>query len=388
MSIRRADSDEWIVGMTMSKNSILGGTALRVVWKRAPALAIGAALISGDIFAASSAAARKLPDFTINRADSVVWGEGEGDRDDIGCGFDDFLSRGRIAIKNIGEGTATKLPGRVIFTETLVPQDPNGEDSDGLIQRGIDRVTGDEQTQQTEEEDSGPTTGVVSELFGRATGDATVTEEDLDKADQDSDGVLVRVRRSRVVARKFVWAQIFNPYNPDLSYYVATKDFGPDELEPLDQKGFTFLVGQGKLKKYRNFTGERYADDYERPKPVADPQLIDVQRALHLMGYDVDVDGVDGPRTDAAISAWQASIGAETTGELSSAERSELMRQMSHGALAGGAQGPTTKVDVFVVIDPFNLVDESNEANNIQRWSINIDCSVDDSEAFTDSFLK
>lgn len=65
---------------------------------------------------------------------------------------------------------------------------------------------------------------------------------------------------------------------------------------------------------------------------VVDTEVLEVQRRLASLGYDVGVpDGVMGPQTRQAISDYQQSIGAVPTGRLSPAEL---------GALLGGGTAP------------------------------------------------
>ncbi|WP_160194636.1 peptidoglycan-binding protein [Devosia riboflavina] len=67
-----------------------------------------------------------------------------------------------------------------------------------------------------------------------------------------------------------------------------------------------------------------------------DPGVLEVQRRLANLGYDVGVpDGVMGPRTRQAIANYQQSIGTMPTGTLTSAERSALL-----GGSAPAAQTP------------------------------------------------
>lgn len=72
--------------------------------------------------------------------------------------------------------------------------------------------------------------------------------------------------------------------------------------------------------------------------PQADAELLQVQRQLATQGYDVGVpDGVMGPRTQRAISAYQQSIGTVPTGVLTPAERDMLL----NGAVRSAAPTST-----------------------------------------------
>lgn len=355
-------------------------------WLGLSALTCGAAAM-----AATSAGAvdpRPLPDFTINRADSVVWGEGEGSADDIGCGFSDFLTRGFIAIKNIGDGLGPRLRGQVIYTVTNRDDDEDGAAGSGPIRRLIEGASPDAAAPEPEPERGGQ--GPLSRLI-RGADEELAAEDEAAAAEESEAAAQAAVQAAderagvrRVVRRKFVWAQVYNPYNPDLSFYVSSDDFGPENLGPLDQKRFEFTLGQDRLKKYRNFTGQRYDDVIERSRPAgAEPSLLDVQFALAAMGFDVTPDGVDGPKTTEAVIAYQASLGDEQTGELTGDQKAALMATSVEGSMAGGARTSDSKVDIYIVIDPFNVIREANEANNIQKWEVSIDCSIEDSQALS-----
>lgn len=374
--------------------------------RSAAQILVGALLASAAWSGFGGAArAEALPDFTINPADSVVWGEGENEFADIGCGFDDFLSRGFIAIKNIGDGVAPRLPGEVVYTDIELRSRADGSVIEGDLGSIRSTVTG-AVDRAAEGDGAAPRDGgpSVRDLFrgtleraqdevdgaedgdGAASGGRDVEGPSLSLRDEETRVI----RGRRVLRRKFVWAQIFNPYNPDLSYYISTRDYGPDELGTLDQKRFEFFVGQGRLKKYRNFTGE--TDDgavYAASRDAApSATLLNIQRALSLLGYEVDVDGAAGPQTTDAIKAYQLAEGAEATGVLTQDQKADLMSQLVESVLVSGAQSADTKVDIFVVIDPFNMVVESNEANNFQRWTISVDCSIEDLEATRSQLFK
>ena len=196
-----------------------------------------------------------------------------------------------------------------------------------------------------------------------------------------------------------MWAQVYNPYNPDLTYDIASSDFGPEQLGPLDQKRFEFFVGQGKLKKYRNFTGE-ISEAAGGVRVVArqitgGSRLLRLQQALRILEFDVDVDGLEGPKTTQAIREYQIAHNMEVTGVLSDSVADAVIQKAATrtpptfvGALNGGAQGAATKVDIYIVIDPHNVIRESNEANNIQKWVVNIDCAIDDDAAMVGDSSK
>jgi S1-C subfamily serine protease len=90
------------------------------------------------------------------------------------------------------------------------------------------------------------------------------------------------------------------------------------------------------------------------PPPTADPLLVAIQTLLAALGYDPgQSDGFSGPKTSAAISAFQESLGEKPDGRPSEALRSKLQaavaeRSRKPAAQAGGtaksSAGPKEKV--------------------------------------------
>jgi len=155
-----------------------------------------------------------------------------------------------------------------------------------------------------------------------------------------------------------------------------------EKLDPFDQEGVEFELGVGIIKKGRTFGKPSLV----QPNQSFVSQGLDaarattraVQTALDRIGYDPGtIDGIMGPNTRSAIREFQASIGAIQTGRLTDSQERELLAKA--GVNVGdtgpqyGAQGPTT-VTIYAVVDPYNLIAESNEANNIWAFEFEIDC--------------
>ncbi|MBO9590288.1 peptidoglycan-binding protein [Devosia sp.] len=78
--------------------------------------------------------------------------------------------------------------------------------------------------------------------------------------------------------------------------------------------------------------------------PETDPGVLEVQRQLANLGYDVGVpDGVMGPRTRQATANYQQSIGAMPTGTLTPGERSALLGGGSPATQTPIAMAPRAK---------------------------------------------
>ncbi|MGI9380928.1 MAG: peptidoglycan-binding protein [Methyloligellaceae bacterium] len=174
------------------------------------------------------------------------------------------------------------------------------------------------------------------------------------------------------------WLTVYVPQNPDM---VFLNEGGPN-LEPLDQKGIAFELGTGVLKRGRNFDDPSRFNGRNRQQIQRGSQFNrSIQLALLKLNYDPrGIDGIIGPRTRGAITRFQTEeLGVAGTGVLTRSQRNELFSRAkvtssdSAGAV-GGAVGETV-VDIYAVVDPQNLIEESNEANNIKHWVVTIDCS-------------
>lgn len=194
-----------------------------------------------------------------------------------------------------------------------------------------------------------------------ATGRVAIKNQGTDTADVN---VADRLTRSMLV--------VYVPENIDM----IDKRPERQKLEPFDQQGIAFSVGDGILKRGRNFsppTASKVSDsNYEN----STASVRAIQNALLELGFDPQgVDGVIGGKTRDAIRDFQASIGASRTGTLSVSQQDELFKKSGVSAAAGtGAQGETL-VTVYVAVDPYNIVEESNEANNLWSFTVTVDCN-------------
>lgn len=181
-------------------------------------------------------------------------------------------------------------------------------------------------------------------------------------------GVTERFTRSMLV--------IYVPENVDM----IDKRTEREKLDPFDQEGVEFELATGVVKKGRHFgrpptTLIDYKPETGNPEQDRARNLA-IQTALDRLGYAPGkVDGIMGLNTRRAIRSFQASLGASQTGFLTDSQTKALLDKA--GVQVGsnsGANGPT-KVTIYAVVDPYNLVAEQNEANNIFAFEVEIDCS-------------
>ncbi|MFM1813362.1 MAG: hypothetical protein RLZ98_57 [Pseudomonadota bacterium] len=167
---------------------------------------------------------------------------------------------------------------------------------------------------------------------------------------------------------------VFVPENIDM---VAKVSKG-EQLDAFDQEGIEFSVGAGVEKRGRFFgdppfrvsTAIRTSNTTDRTRAI--------QRALTNLGFDTKgIDGVYGSNTRSAAAAYQRAQKQSATGNLTEAQVDRLLNRSGETVAASGTTGARGKIKVtlYAVVDPYNLVKESNEANNIIKFTVDIDCS-------------
>lgn len=149
------------------------------------------------------------------------------------------------------------------------------------------------------------------------------------------------------------------------------------KLEPYDQQGIAFRLGEGVVKRGRNFNPVQTVSKPDTDGSyVRNPERIrNIQQALLDIGFDPKgVDAQLGYNTVTAIREFQESIGELRTGKMTRDQEELLYKKAGFaGGIGDGARGET-KVRVFAVVDPYNLVEESNEANNSWSFTVTVDC--------------
>lgn len=151
-----------------------------------------------------------------------------------------------------------------------------------------------------------------------------------------------------------------------------------ESLDVFDQESMTFEVGRGVDKRGRFFgTPPAQVATGSRPRGTTF-NVASLQKALNDLGHNAGLtDGVIGSQTREAIRRYQRSKGEAATGSLTRQQRSRLLGEAGVDAeqvATTGALGRLT-VTLYAAVDPYDLVDESNESNNIVRFTVEIDCT-------------
>lgn len=167
---------------------------------------------------------------------------------------------------------------------------------------------------------------------------------------------------------------VWVPENIDMIAKITDRS----SLKPLDQEGLAFQVGKGVVKKGRFFLSISNGVLNAAIKQNANrTRATTIQTALSKLGFDPKgIDGVLGRNTRVAIIAFQGDQGEPRTGVLTENQYKRLIQEagIEEKDSISGAHG-ITKVKIFAQVDPYNLINESNEANNISQFEVSIDCS-------------
>ena len=180
------------------------------------------------------------------------------------------------------------------------------------------------------------------------------------------------LREASDLFRSFV--AIYNPENIDL----IEKDTKRTQMEPREQRAIKISVGAGKVKKGRNYnafpeeatSGFPTDEDWLTKPKKYEAQIKKVQQFLKDRGYAISkVDAKWGSSSKSALKAFQNQVGINATGNWSEQTGFKIAELMGATAVSApknivDAQG-RTKITMFAVVDPYNLIEESNENNNI-----------------------
>lgn len=91
-----------------------------------------------------------------------------------------------------------------------------------------------------------------------------------------------------------------------------------------------------------------------------------IQERLQTAGYySADVDGIFGSQTEAAIRAYQRARGDAQTGVLTVAQIDSLLRGGPSRSDLLATGGGEQRVRFIVIVDPTNIITESDESNNV-----------------------
>ncbi len=151
-----------------------------------------------------------------------------------------------------------------------------------------------------------------------------------------------------------------------------------ESLDVFDQESINFAVGSDIAKRGRFFgTPPTTVGTANLPRN-ADGRTVAIQKALNELGHDAGpVDGIIGRQTREAINRYQKSKGEAVTRTLTAQQRGRLLEEAGVRPQSNaytGAQGRIA-VTLYAAVDPYDLVEESNEANNVVKFTVEIDCS-------------
>lgn len=154
-------------------------------------------------------------------------------------------------------------------------------------------------------------------------------------------------------------------------------------LDARDAESIRVSIGKGVIKKGRiadpsfESFGSGGDDSLLRVSSLTADHVSEIQGALKISGYyGKKIDGDYGGGTTLAVEAFQRALVEPRTGVLTIGQAKKLARKAgaTFSFLAPDAPtGPFT-LTLYAVVDPFNLVEESNELNNLRKITIEVDC--------------
>ena len=173
---------------------------------------------------------------------------------------------------------------------------------------------------------------------------------------------------------------VYVPENIDL----IDKGKKRTKMEPREQRSVEFELGRRKIKRGRNYnafvpttTTTGYPPDQ---RDLSDDQVKEIQAFLKDRGYRIStVDGDWGRQTTNAMRAFQRGSSISPANGQWNEETAAVISKLtaSGGEEVSGNEKDSegrTKITIFAVVDPYNLIQESNEANNIVTYTGYLDC--------------
>lgn len=309
---------------------------------RARRIGVGAGLAIGLGAALWAPAALADADLVIVQSDSrIVAG---------GCRLNEPLATGLIVVKNEGASRANRKFGVIDrFARSLVAV---------YVPEHLD---------------------MIDRVYERAI---------LEPKDQES--VSIAVGRGVVKAGRFLDGEPVDPnWRPGTSFQATSQSIG----------GAEGAGATGGLITTTELDTTARLD----PTELSVEERRDIQRALTQLGhYAGPIDGVFGAGIERAIGAYQVSEGAPQTGRLTIGQVLDLDGKTGIFLAIGQAgyktvtrpveavdppSAPTTprqaqpgagpvkhRITLYAVVDPFNVVAESDETNNLVKFPIEIVC--------------
>lgn len=166
---------------------------------------------------------------------------------------------------------------------------------------------------------------------------------------------------------------VYVPEHLDLLDYGR----GAERLEAGETVRAPFEIGVGNVKAGRLVDERAFDGGDPAPIEALGPEAImEYQRALaDLEFYELAIDGVPGPGFREAVEFFQAATDRPQTGVLTIDDARRLAEQSGRPLRTGAERAPgERRVTLYVVADPYNLVAEDNEANNLEIWNGIITC--------------
>lgn len=178
-------------------------------------------------------------------------------------------------------------------------------------------------------------------------------------------GALTRFTRSMLA--------VYEPHNPDMVDLAKEHTV----LDPKEQQTIAFTVGAGVVKKGRlPGSGGAGAGAVLDVSALSRDQKREIQRALHdVRQYDGPIDGSFGGGYRNAVVGFQRALGQNQTGVLTVAQTVTLSERSHRSLGSGGASGGKIPVVIYAVVDPYNLIEEDDESNNLAEFRGEISCN-------------
>jgi len=141
-------------------------------------------------------------------------------------------------------------------------------------------------------------------------------------------------------------------------------------------------MGKGAVKTGRNYNGfsggavGSLPSDADALNDDEDLARI-VQQFLRDRAYSVSVDGDWGPGSKRALAAFQRTQDLPGNGSWNEETAEKLASLIPDLKPSSGNiknDNGETQITVFAVVDPYNLIDESNESNNLLKYTGWLQC--------------
>lgn len=186
------------------------------------------------------------------------------------------------------------------------------------------------------------------------------------------------LRQAEDLFRSFL--AVYVPENIDL----IDKGRKRTKMEPREQRAIDVELGRGKVKTGRNYnaypqttvkkgsSGTTSSSGTKCKKVLSKAQAKKVQQALKDSElYDGSIDGDFGSGSERALRRFQKVKGiSPAKGQCDKRTLDAVLDGGSVAAVSSNIKDDQgrTKITVFAVVDPYNLIDESDESNNIVAY--------------------